>query len=103
MPEYDAATKRAVVQPALRTTYTNDMPPEDKPPLVNVPVVSSSGGGYVVHLPLRCGDPVWLIFAERGLVASIWVRVLIWGRSGGTIIYLQVDKLISTRTYGIFR
>ena len=65
---YEAAKKRAVVQPSLRTRYT-DGTLEEKPPILNVPVCWLSAGGMLIHAPLEAGDPVWLMFSERGLTA----------------------------------
>ncbi len=38
----------------------------DRPPLVDVPVVHPAGGGWKVHLPIKKGDHVLLVFAMRG-------------------------------------
>lgn len=71
---YSARTKRAIIQPSIRTMFTETpgtprRPAEAKPPIVDVPVCHPSAGGYIVHLPLRSGDPVMLIFSQRGLDA----------------------------------
>ena len=63
---YNASTKRARVRPALRTLLTNGES-ESQPVIVNVPVVHPSGGGFVVHLPVRRGDAVLMAFSRRGL------------------------------------
>ncbi|MCY3554990.1 MAG: Gp138 family membrane-puncturing spike protein [Gemmatimonadetes bacterium] len=65
---YDAATRRAKVRFALRQVRTDGKEVE-KAPLVNVPVVFPSGGGFTFTFPLAEGDPVWLMFSERGLSA----------------------------------
>ena len=65
--EYDGPSRRARVQPAFKLTFTDDTPPMAKPPIVDVPVVTTSGGGFLVHCPLMAGDPVLLLFSERGL------------------------------------
>ena len=65
---YEPAKKRAVVQLALRTRYT-DGEIEEKPPILNVPVCWLTAGGMLIHAPLRAGDSVWLMFSERGLTA----------------------------------
>ena len=56
---YDAATRRASVQPAIYTMLTDGALIE--PPIIgNVPVVWPGGGGFVATCPLagrRCGDP----------------------------------------------
>ena len=64
--EYDSATKRAKVQPAV-LLVTTDLKEHVRPPIVDVPVLHPSGGGYVVHLPLKKDDPVMLLFSERGI------------------------------------
>lgn len=63
---YDAATRRARVQPALFIVLTDETPIR-RPPILNVPVVQQSGHGMLGHTPLRAGDPVWLNFSERGI------------------------------------
>lgn len=64
--EYDSASKRATVQPALRVVMTDETE-RNRPPIVNVPILHPSGGGYIVHIPLVKGDPVMLVFSERGI------------------------------------
>ena len=63
---FDAAKRRARVQPALQLVL-DDGTTLDRPPLVNVPVLFPSGGGFVFTFPLGEGDPVLLLFSERGL------------------------------------
>ncbi len=63
---YDSTTRRATVQPAL-DTLTTDGRRVEPPPIANVPIVWPSGGGYTLVLPLRVGDPVLLVFSQRGL------------------------------------
>ena len=75
---YDAVTKRAKVQPALRTTFhpveDRESPtgftqpaPEPKPPIVNVPMRQCATGGHLQHHAIQAGDAVLLIFAQRGI------------------------------------
>ena len=66
--EYDPATKRARVSPALAMLEEGGAL-KDRAVLLDVPVLHPSGGGYVVHLPIAAGDPVMLLFSERGLTA----------------------------------
>ena len=71
---YDPNTKRASVQPALRTmAFSTDDPPKleaiDKRPILNVPVMWPGGGGITMLHPLAEGDAVLLLFSERGLDA----------------------------------
>lgn len=65
---YDPSTRRARVRPALRLLKT-DGEPLDRPPLVNVPVVFPAGGGFTLTFPLAEGDPVLLVFSERGIAS----------------------------------
>ena len=70
---YDPNTKRAQVQPALRTLVLSADDPDpaaiDKPPILNVPVLWPGGGGITALFPLTEGDGVLLLFSERGLDA----------------------------------
>ena len=75
---YDAAARRARVQPAVDLLLSPpDNPTADfgaliplpKPVILDVPVIHLSGGGYTVHVPLAAGDPVMLLFAERDIAA----------------------------------
>ena len=65
---YDAERRRARVRPALRLIRANGEPME-RTPLVNVPVVFPAGGGFSFTFPLAAGDPVVLLFSERGIAA----------------------------------
>lgn len=62
---YDAAKRRAVVQPLLRIAYHNQ-PQKRRPPLHDVPVMQPWGGELGLHLPIARGDIVWLMFSMRG-------------------------------------
>ena len=66
--EYDPETKRAVVQPAV-DLLLDDGTVTARAPLLDVPVIHPSGGGFVCHFPLAPGDPVMLVFSDRGLTA----------------------------------
>ena len=68
---YAPATRRAQVQIAINKLIGSRFEHESvpRPVLQNVPVVTPGGGGYLVHVPLEAGDPVMLIFSERGLDA----------------------------------
>lgn len=63
---YDASSKRAMIQPALLISYTDGREAR-KPPLLDVPVIHPTGGGYILHVPLEVGDPVLILFSERGI------------------------------------
>ena len=64
---YDARTKRARVQPALRMLFTDGTPAKEKPPILNVPVRQTATGAHMMHQQLDVGDVVLLVFNERGL------------------------------------
>ena len=65
---YDAATRRATVQPALRLVLADSEESEVRQaPVMNVPVLLPSAGGYTVSLPIGPGEPVMLIVAQRDL------------------------------------
>ena len=66
--DYDPASRRVSVQPAIYTLMT-DGALIDPPVIPNVPVVWPGGGGFVATFPLAAGDPVILIFSQRGLTA----------------------------------
>ena len=73
---YDAATRRARVQPAVDHLISpddnpnaefTDLEPMPNPIILDVPVIFPAGGGYTVHFPLLPDDPVLLLFAERDI------------------------------------
>ena len=63
---YNAETRRADVNIAIRTVSTSGEV-SDRAPILNVPVVFPSGGGYSMTFPLVAGDAVLLVFSERSL------------------------------------
>ena len=63
---YDAETRRAVVKGALRVVTTKKEEIE-REAIYNVPVVFPSGGGFAITFPLEQGDPVLLVYSQRGL------------------------------------
>jgi hypothetical protein len=77
----DAQTKRqfADVQPCLRRALATDddalepLAEESLPVLPRVPIAYMQGGGWFVSLPLKVGDFVLLIFAERSI--DRWLAV----------------------------
>ena len=67
---YDARTKRARVQPAIRALESDangGYLAVDRSVLLDVPVEWPGGGGFVLMMPLNDGDVVRLTFSERGL------------------------------------
>ena len=68
MREYDAATRRARVQPATDILFT-DGTSLPKPVILDVPVLFFTGNGFTAHTRLVAGDPVMLLIAERDIAA----------------------------------
>ena len=75
---YNAATRRARVQPAVDHMVSPDdnpnaefadLEPMPNPIILDVPVIFPAGGGYTVHFPLLPDDPVLLLFSERDIAA----------------------------------
>ena len=65
---YDAEKKRATVQPAINLLLNDEARTTmAKPAIQNVPVVQTSGGGFLIQVPLKKGDAVLLFFSERGM------------------------------------
>ena len=67
---YDAATRRAVVRPALEACLSDGSTVRRRP-IANVPVVSPACGGVSATVCLVEGDAVWLSFSMRGLAAFL--------------------------------
>ena len=63
---YNASEHRATVQPSFPLVLNGEIELR-RPPIVNVPVVHFVGHGMIGHTPLRAGDPVWIMFSERGI------------------------------------
>lgn len=63
---YDPKTKRGVIIPAIRRKFT-DGTTEALPMLHNVPVLHPSGGGFTLLFPLPEGEPVLLVWCQRGI------------------------------------
>ena len=70
---YDAETQRAVVKGALRVVTTKKEEIE-REAIHNVPVMFPSGGGFAMTFPLEQGDPVLLLYSQRGL--TNWKKTL---------------------------
>lgn len=80
---YDPATKRASIQPALRTAF-RDGEYGSLPILPNVPVVLPSGGGFSISFPLQKGDPVLIVFCQRGI--SLFKKTFVLSNPSGGIL-----------------
>lgn len=93
---FDAATRRARVQPAISHRMT-DGTILARPELSNVPVVTPSGGGFHLHIPLRAGDPVLLVFSMRSI--KEWKRKLAVTAPGSDAI-MQLSDAIAIPGFG---
>lgn len=69
--EYDAATNKATIQPALNKNYETG--PMDMPVLNNVPILFQSGVNFSINFPINPGDYVLLLFSERSI--DLWKSV----------------------------
>lgn len=63
---YDSAARRARVVPAIHLLL-DDGSTAERPPIPDVPVLFPSGGGLSLTFPLGRGDPVLLVFSQRGM------------------------------------
>lgn len=64
--DYDYTIRKATVQPALNQKY-NDGEVIEFPQIHNVPVIQPSSGGAFIHLPVKKGDNILLVFSEKSL------------------------------------
>lgn len=63
---YDSSTKRATVKIALKIVKTNG----DEltyPIITDVPIIFPATASYSIYFPLAEGDPILLMFSQRGL------------------------------------
>ena len=65
--EYDAATRRARIRPAIMGVLTEGAGTMRRQPIVNVPVVTPSCGGFGITVCLQPGDAVLLVWSMRGI------------------------------------
>ena len=63
---YDPATKRGRIQPSVKIDVEGgtNVP---RAMLIDVPVLTQATGGIMVHQKVDRGDPVILLFSERGI------------------------------------
>lgn len=69
---YDASTQTADVKPLLKDAFVEEdgtRAIESLPVVTNVPVVFPGAGGFRLTFPVRAGDTVLLVFADRSLDA----------------------------------
>lgn len=88
--QYDAATRRATIQPGLLVSLTDGRDIR-RPPLLDVPVLHPAGGGLLLHIPLEAGDPVLIVFSERGITA--WKEALEESRADTVGIHSERDAM----------
>lgn len=80
---YDSTKQVCSVQPCIMRKYVNGK--IVKIPVINsVPVIHPRSGSAIIHLPLKAGDKVLLIFAERSID--------IWKSAGGCVDPLDTRK-----------
>lgn len=68
--KWDAAAQRVDVQPLLLDVYEEEggaRATQKLPVITNVPVVFPGAGGFRLTFPVKVGDTVLLVFAERSL------------------------------------
>ena len=63
---YTGTTRRAKIIPAIQLLLTDESK-VTRSPIVDVPVVFPSGGGFTLLFPLKKDDSVLLVFSQRGL------------------------------------
>lgn len=64
--EYDSATKKARVTPAISNRYIDGVSFPFKP-IDSVPVMWPRTGSFILHAPLKKGDSVLLVFSQKAL------------------------------------
>jgi hypothetical protein len=67
--EYDATTRRAIIQPSLKR-YTGKKEFVEFPLLIDVPVQYPGTKKFTIHFPLEKGDEVAVFFSERAI--GLW-------------------------------
>lgn len=90
--KYDKSKQLADVQPALKRKYA-DGRIVSLPVIPSVPVVQPRSGKAIVHLPVKAGDTVVLIFSQRSLDK--------WLNQGGVVDPADARKFHLTDAYAI--
>lgn len=65
--QYYPATQTVDVQPALKSTLISPPSTVKRPKLLGIPVMFPKSSGNTIHIPLKKGDGVGLIFCQRSL------------------------------------
>ena len=63
---YNSTTKRAVVNIALNLVKTDDSETA-YPAVADIPIIFPSSSKYIVHVALEQGDPILVLFSQRGI------------------------------------
>jgi hypothetical protein len=65
--KYNAATKTADIQPAIKRKYTKDNSLVSLPVIPNVPMCFFQTRTSLISVPVKAGDDVLLVFSERSI------------------------------------
>lgn len=63
---YDRVKNIAEVKPVIHFVTLDDKP-QERSPLVDIPVLAIGGGGFVLNFPLKAGDLGWIFAGDREL------------------------------------
>ncbi len=64
---YDSSSQTVDVRPALKRTITSPPSTKNRPDLFDIPVIFPRSSGNAIHIPLKAGDPIGLLFCQRSL------------------------------------
>lgn len=64
---YDAEKQLVDVQPALKTNLYTPPSSVPKPQLTNIPVIYPRSGGGFIHIPIKAGDQIGVIFSQSSI------------------------------------
>lgn len=65
--EYYPDTQTVDVQPVLKSTLITPPSTVKRPKLLGIPIIFPKSSGNTIHIPLKKGDGVGLIFCQRSL------------------------------------
>jgi len=64
---YDAEKQLVDVQPALKTNLFTPPSSVPKPQLTKIPVIFPRSGGGFIHIPIKAGDQIGIIFSQSSI------------------------------------
>ena len=64
---YDPEKQTVDVQPALKTNIYTPPTSKPKPQLTKIPVIYPRSGGGYVHIPIKAGDQIGIIFSQSSI------------------------------------